>query len=77
MDNNHIAGIFVGAIIGIGKAISFIVSSFGNILIVISLISWEQAFDAGSLALIGGACGWLGAEVCKRVKKFLEKRKKK
>lgn len=77
MDNNHIVGIIVGFVVGIIKAISAVISSLSSIFIIISLISWEQVFDTGLLALIGGALGWVGAEIAKRINKFYHKRKKK
>jgi hypothetical protein len=77
MDSNHITGITIGFIVGFVKAISILISSLSNVLVVISIISWEQIFDTGSLTLIGGACGWLGAEAMKRISKIFQKKKEK
>lgn len=72
MDGNHIAGTALGFIAGIYKAISTILA-----ITTISWITWVAVFDTASLALIGGALGWIGAEAMRQIKKFISRHDKK
>lgn len=72
MDQNHVAGIIVGAIVGLYKATIAVIT----LMFTYGMLTWSNVLDTASLALLGGAAGWCGAELMKWIKKIYKNRKK-
>jgi hypothetical protein len=70
IDSSH-AGVAVGVGTGLYKGLTLLFTT------VITTISWDAVFDTAALALIGGAVGWLGAEIMKALKGMYLKHKRK
>lgn len=71
MDGSRI-GAALGAAAGVYKSIKGIIvaKALALNLKILTFISWEILFETAFLALIGGAIGWIGAELmrgCKRL----------
>ena len=61
-------GIVVGAGVGLYKGIEIIIQNF-------AFISMEVILQAGILAFVGGALGWMGSELMNQIKRAYLKRK--
>lgn len=62
-NNNSAAGVIAGASTGLYEGISTIFADP-------AIISWAVVFETAILALVGGALGWIGAELIRWVVKF-------
>ena len=60
--NNSFVGTTAGAVAGVYKAVSAVFLTF-------TYLTWEIVLQTGTLAVVGGACGWLGAEIVKQIKR--------
>lgn len=70
IESSH-AGVAVGVCTGLYKGLTLLFTT------VITTISWTAVFDTATLALIGGAVGWVGAEVMKTLKRIYLRNKQK
>ncbi len=71
MDNCHV-GTAVGFGTGLYKAIAVLITTT-----TFAALTWQIVLEAAILALIGGAAGWLGAELVKQIKNLYLRTKKK
>lgn len=71
MDGSHV-GATLGAVAGVYKGIKTIIvaKALGFNITALSFISWENIFDTAILALLGGAIGWIGAEIMRGLKRL-------
>lgn len=63
-------GTVVGAGVGLYKGIEIIIQNF-------AFISIEVILQAGILAFVGGALGWMGSELMSQIKKVYSKKNNK
>ncbi len=71
MDNCHV-GTAVGFGTGIYKAVAVLITTT-----TFAALTWQVLLEAAVLALIGGAAGWIGAELVKQTKNLYLRIKKK
>lgn len=64
------AGTIIGGGAGVYKAVEVIIQNF-------AFISIEIILQAGILAFVGGALGWIGSELMNQIKQQYLKRNKK